>query len=139
MKVFKFLLSLLLLGLVAYGVSSIVDGVKAGSEGTVNMETMEVEAVEVEMDTVPVVMEEVVMEEEMMEEEAAPAMVEPVWEPVSFIKLKDLDGRQVKLEGPYSVEKFGLKGKKGVVVNGDLYFVIKKQKYVIHGGQLIKL
>ena len=71
-----------------------------------------------------------------MEEEPAPA---PVWEPVSFNKLKDLDGRQVKLEGIYSTEKYGVKGRKGVIVNGDLYFIVKKQKYVIHGGKLIKL
>ena len=136
MKFFKFLLSLLLLGLVAYGAHSIFNGIEEGSEGTIDVETMEVEAVEVEKDTVPVVMEEVVIEEEKVEEVAAPA---PVWEPASFVKLKDLDGRQVKLEGVYNVEKYGVKAKKGVIVNGDLYFVVKKQKYVIHAGQLIKL
>ena len=126
----------MLLGLVAFGVSSIVDGVKAGSEGTINVETKEV--VEVKADTTAVVVEKpIVIEEEV--KEAVEEVVETVFVPLSFDKLKDLDGRQVKLEGVYSVEKYGIKAKKGVIVNGDLYFVAKKQKYVIHGGELIKI
>ena len=137
MKFLRTLLVLLGIGIVGAGVLSIVKGVSEGSEGKVNMETMEVVAETPEMETEMVEMEEVVMEEEMVEETPAPA--EPVWMPMTFNKLKELEGRQVKLEGPYSVEKYGVKAKKGVIVNGDLYFVVKKQKYVIHAGQLIKL
>ena len=136
MKFLRTLLVLLGIGIVGAGVLSIVKGVSEGSEGKVNMETMEVVAEEPAMEPVMVEVEEVVMEEEKVEEIPTPA---PVWEPMSFNKIKDLEGRQVKLEGPYSVEKYGVKAKKGVIVNGDLYFVVKKQKYVIHAGQLIKL
>ena len=132
MKVFKFLLSLLLIGLVAFGVSSIVDGVEEGSEGTIDMETMEVVVVEkdsLEVEMGPMTEEEAEMEEEVLIMEEP---VEPMFMPMSFDKLKDLDGRMVKLEGVYSVEKYGVKAKKGVIVNGDLYFIAKKQKYVIH-------
>ena len=136
MKFLRTLLVLLGIGIVGAGVLSIVKGVSEGSEGKVNMETMEVVAETPEMEPEMVEVEEVVMEEEKVEEMPTPA---PVWEPMSFNKIKDLKGRQVKLEGPYSVEKYGVKARKGVIVNGDLYFVVKKQKYVIHAGQLIKL
>ena len=111
---------------------------KEGSEGTINVETKEV--VEVKADSTEVEMGPV-MEEEVEVEE--PVMTQPVEEvvfiPATFDKLKDLKGRQVKLEGIYSVEKYGVKAKKGVILNGDLYFVSKKQKYVIHEGELIKI
>ena len=61
MKFLRALLVLLGIGIVGAGALSIIKGVEAGSEGKVNMETMEVVAEEPAMEPVIVEMEEVVV------------------------------------------------------------------------------
>ena len=137
MKFLRTLLVLLGIGIVGAGVLSIVKGVSEGSEGKVNMETMEVVAETPEIEVEMTEMEEVVMEEEMMEETPAPA--EPVFMPMTFNKLKELGGTKFKLKGT-KYEMFFGKGAKAVKVGDDIYVIKKdKSKWVIHNNKPIKL
>ena len=137
MKFLRTLLVLLGIGIVGAGVLSIVKGVSEGSEGKVNMETMEVVAEEPAMEPVMVEVEEVVMEEEKVEEVPTPA--EPVFVPMTFNKLKELGGTKFKLKGT-KYEMFFGKGAKAVMVGDDIYVIKKdKSKWVVHNNSPIAL
>ena len=138
----KFLLKLLLGVGAVFAAFFLITELSKPAEGKVVVDTQEVEVIaDIEVEPMDEPMEEVEVEEvkEVVEE-----VVEETFEPLTVGKslnkfAKKNKAKVVKLskqEAKYVMMITKKEVKKGVKINGDLYFKISGKNYVIHKGQL---